>query len=84
MLALIAGYRYCLSPLLPGSCRFTPSCSEYAQEAVLRFGAWRGGLLAAWRLLRCHPLCRAGFDPVPQTMNWPWPAPRRRAGLGAK
>ncbi len=77
ILALIAVYRYCLSPMFPGHCRFTPSCSQYAREAVLRFGALRGSLLAAWRLLRCQPLCKGGFDPVPQTLNWPAPFSRR-------
>jgi len=67
LLALIALYRYCLSPLIPGHCRFIPSCSEYAREAVLRFGPLRGTLLAVWRVLRCQPLCRPGLDPVPQT-----------------
>ena len=53
------------SRLLPPSCRFQPSCSAYAVEAVSTHGAWRGSLLAARRLSRCHPLGRAGFDPVP-------------------
>jgi len=70
LLALIALYRQAVSPFLPGCCRFVPSCSEYAREAVLRFGWVRGSLLAAWRLLRCHPLCKPGFDPVPETLSW--------------
>ncbi|WP_243361744.1 membrane protein insertion efficiency factor YidD [Fundidesulfovibrio terrae] len=84
LLALIALYRYCISPLIPGHCRFTPSCSEYAREAVLRFGPFRGSLLAAWRLLRCHPLCKPGYDPVPTTLSWHAYIPRRRARLAAK
>ncbi len=58
-------YQAGLSPLLPGSCRFMPTCSEYAAQAIERFGAWKGSLLAAKRLLRCHPLGGKGFDPVP-------------------
>ncbi|MGO9562402.1 MAG: membrane protein insertion efficiency factor YidD [Candidatus Korobacteraceae bacterium] len=58
-------YRRFLSPMLPHSCRFVPTCSEYAMEAVERYGVGRGSLLAAGRLLRCHPFARAGYDPVP-------------------
>ena len=58
-------YRVTLGPLLGGHCRFYPSCSQYAQEAVRRHGAWGGSRLAARRLLRCHPFHRGGFDPVP-------------------
>jgi uncharacterized protein len=59
-------YQLCLSPWLGTCCRFEPSCSHYAQEAVARHGAAKGGLLALRRLLRCHPLARHGYDPVPQ------------------
>ena len=59
-------YKRLVSPMLPYSCRFVPTCSEYAMEAIERHGVCRGGLLAAWRLLRCHPFARAGYDPVPQ------------------
>jgi hypothetical protein len=62
---LILGYRYLLSPLWPGVCRFEPSCSAYALEAINRFGAFGGGWLTLRRLLRCHPWGGAGFDPVP-------------------
>ena len=62
---LIRGYQLFLSPLLPPSCRFHPSCSQYALEAVTRHGALRGGWLAARRLARCHPFHPGGFDPVP-------------------
>ena len=62
---LIRGYQLALSPLLPPSCRFTPSCSQYALEAVSRHGAIRGAWLAARRLARCHPFHPGGFDPVP-------------------
>jgi putative membrane protein insertion efficiency factor len=64
-------YQAGLSPLLPASCRFTPTCSEYAVVAVERFGPWRGSLLAAKRLLRCHPLGGKGFDPVPAEPGTP-------------
>lgn len=70
--------------MIPGHCRFIPSCSEYAHEAVLRFGFVRGSLLAAWRLLRCHPLCRPGYDPVPQTLNRQAFTTRRQARAAAK
>jgi len=59
-------YKRFVSPMLPHSCRFVPTCSEYAMEAIERHGAVRGSLLAAARLLRCHPFARAGYDPPPQ------------------
>ncbi len=65
---LIRVYRYLLSPLLPPRCRYLPSCSEYALEAVERHGALRGGWLAVRRLARCHPWGGAGYDPVPGTV----------------
>jgi putative membrane protein insertion efficiency factor len=58
-------YKRLVSPMLPHSCRFVPTCSEYAMEAVERYGALRGSLLAVGRLLRCQPFARAGVDPVP-------------------
>lgn len=61
----IALYRRCLSPGLGARCRFVPSCSEYAEEAIRRHGALRGLLLALGRILRCHPLGGRGHDPVP-------------------
>ncbi|MGF1527725.1 MAG: membrane protein insertion efficiency factor YidD [Candidatus Competibacterales bacterium] len=54
------------SPLQGNRCRFEPSCSAYALEALRRFGVWRGGALTLWRLLRCHPFCPGGYDPVPE------------------
>jgi uncharacterized protein len=63
--ALIRGYQVAISPLLAPSCRFHPSCSQYALEAVTRHGALRGGWLAARRLARCHPFHPGGYDPVP-------------------
>ncbi|KGJ94744.1 membrane protein insertion efficiency factor YidD [Colwellia psychrerythraea] len=61
----IKGYQRFLSPLLGSNCRFTPSCSAYATEAVSRFGVIKGGWLASKRILRCHPLNDGGDDPVP-------------------
>ena len=65
LLALLTGYKILLSPLFAGSCRFLPSCSDYAREAVVRHGAVKGAWLAARRLSRCHPLGSSGLDPVP-------------------
>ncbi|MFO7261398.1 MAG: membrane protein insertion efficiency factor YidD [bacterium] len=65
LLALIGFYRAGISPRLPPACRFTPTCSAYAEEAIRRYGAGRGVWLAARRLLRCHPLGGRGYDPVP-------------------
>lgn len=62
---LIQGYRMFISPLFPPSCRFQPTCSMYAIEAIERFGVWRGGWMAIWRILRCHPFHPGGYDPVP-------------------
>jgi uncharacterized protein len=65
LLALLTGYKILLSPLFAGSCRYLPSCSDYAREAVIRHGAFKGAWLAARRLSRCHPLGSSGLDPVP-------------------
>ena len=70
LLKLLAAYKRWLSPMLLPACRFTPSCSEYAAEAVCRHGALRGTLLACRRLLRCHPFGGRGLDPVPE--HWTW------------
>jgi putative membrane protein insertion efficiency factor len=64
--AAIRAYQLLISPLLPPSCRFLPSCSDYAFEAIGRHGALRGLALAAWRLARCHPWGGSGYDPVPE------------------
>ena len=61
----LRNYKRWLSPALPAACRYVPTCSEFAAEAVAHHGAWRGGLLAVRRVLRCHPLARGGYDPVP-------------------
>ncbi len=65
LLGLIAVYRYAISPMLGRNCRFMPSCSEYASEAIHRHGSVRGGWLALRRVLRCHPWNPGGYDPVP-------------------
>lgn len=75
---LIRGYQLLISPWLPPSCRYYPSCSSYGIEAVERHGPWRGGWLTLRRLLRCHPWGGEGFDPVPErakrkTENRAWP-----------
>lgn len=62
---LIRGYKRFISPLLPPSCRYIPTCSEYAMEAIEKYGALKGGYLAIKRILRCHPFHPGGYDPVP-------------------
>jgi uncharacterized protein len=66
LIVLIKGYRSMISPLFPPTCRFQPTCSQYAMEAIARFGAIRGSWLAMKRILRCHPFHPGGYDPVPQ------------------
>lgn len=66
ILSLIRFYRTAISPALPSSCRFYPTCSAYAAEAVERFGVWKGAGLALRRLLRCRPFGGYGYDPVPE------------------
>jgi putative membrane protein insertion efficiency factor len=70
LIALIDGYRLLLSPFFGTQCRFHPTCSAYAREAIDAHGAWRGTWLAVWRILRCNPWHAGGVDPVP-------PAPMR-------
>jgi putative membrane protein insertion efficiency factor len=65
LLALIRFYRSSVSPLFPPRCRYIPTCSEYALQAVEKYGALRGGWLALKRFLRCHPFHKGGYDPVP-------------------
>lgn len=64
VLQVLRGYKWLVSPMLPPSCRYVPTCSEYAMEAVERYGALRGGAMAIWRVLRCHPFVKGGYDPV--------------------
>jgi len=66
LIAVIRFYQKFISPLKPPSCRFYPTCSSYALVAIKRFGAFRGGLLAVKRILRCHPYNPGGIDPVPE------------------
>lgn len=65
LILLVRAYQLVISPLLPGACRFTPSCSEYGLQALRKHGAWRGGRLTLKRFLSCHPWGRHGYDPVP-------------------
>ena len=65
LLWLIRFYRVSISPMHPPCCRFTPTCSQYAMEAVEKYGAVKGGYLALRRILRCHPFHEGGYDPVP-------------------
>jgi|LSQX01.3.fsa_nt_gb putative membrane protein insertion efficiency factor len=63
---LIARYKKYISPKMPDCCRFEPTCSVYAMEAIEEWGCIRGGALALWRIIRCNPFCKAGEDPVPR------------------
>jgi putative membrane protein insertion efficiency factor len=80
LVALVQAYRYLLKPWLGNACRFEPTCSAYALQALRQHGAAAGGALAAGRLLRCHPWCDGGCDPVPQRP----PALFTRLGLGER
>jgi putative membrane protein insertion efficiency factor len=75
LMALITGYRRFISPLLGARCRFAPSCSAYALEAVREHGALRGAWLAVRRVGRCHPFNPGGFDPVPPALHGRRPRP---------
>lgn len=70
LLLPIEFYRKCISPLLPPSCRYTPSCSAYAVEAIKIHGPLKGLYLACRRVLRCHPWGGCGYDPVPEKFHW--------------
>jgi putative membrane protein insertion efficiency factor len=65
LIALVKFYQLCISPFTPPSCRFTPTCSQYGLEAIQKYGAFKGSLLALWRILRCNPFSHGGYDPVP-------------------
>jgi len=69
VLGLLRAYKWVVSPMLLPACRYVPTCSEYAMEAIERFGVIRGGFMAVKRLLRCHPLGGGGFDPVVRAEN---------------
>jgi hypothetical protein len=71
LIGLLRAYRFAISPAIGPACRFEPSCSVYAEQAIVRFGIVRGSTLALRRLLRCHPFARAGFDPVPPAAEAP-------------
>ena len=70
LLALLRGYKKYISPALGNNCRFLPTCSEYAMQAIEVHGVLKGGLLSLWRVLRCNPLGRYGYDPVPPRGRW--------------
>jgi uncharacterized protein len=71
LLALLRFYKFCISPLLGMNCRFHPTCSAYAREALERYGLLKGLFLGAWRILRCHPWHETALhDPVPETFDW--------------
>ena len=76
-LGLIFAYRYTLSPLIGGNCRFLPTCSEYGIDAIRTHGALAGGWLTLRRLGRCRPGCQGGYDPVPPACDTPHPGPCR-------
>ena len=63
---LIKFYRKRISPNTPPSCKFTPTCSQYGLEAIEKFGAFKGGFMTLWRILRCNPFSKGGYDPVPE------------------
>ncbi|HEX8716559.1 MAG TPA: membrane protein insertion efficiency factor YidD [Gemmatimonadaceae bacterium] len=65
LIFLVRGYQVALSPLFPAACRYYPTCSAYAIEALRRYGAWRGSWMTVRRLARCHPFHPGGYDPVP-------------------
>nr|WP_130491323.1 membrane protein insertion efficiency factor YidD [Motilibacter rhizosphaerae] len=83
LLALLRGYSRWISPMSPPRCRYHPSCSSYAGEAIAVHGALRGTAYAAWRLLRCHPFTPGGYDPVPPPRS-AQRSPRPSAGSGAE
>jgi len=65
MMVMIRAYQLVISPIIGSACRFEPSCSNYAMQAIERYGAFKGGMMSVKRLLRCHPWCPGGYDPVP-------------------
>jgi putative membrane protein insertion efficiency factor len=77
MIGLVRGYQLTLSALIGRRCRYLPTCSDYAMEAIARHGAWRGAWLGAGRVCRCHPWGGDGFDPVPDKLPPGWRVWRR-------
>ena len=77
---MLRGYKRLISPMLPAACKYVPTCSEYALEAVERFGILRGGAMAIWRVLRCNPFVKGGVDPVEHPCG---PETRHAASLRA-
>lgn len=65
LIGMIRFYRFFISPLKPPCCRFTPTCSEYALQAIEKYGALKGSWLAVKRIIRCNPFCKGGYDPLP-------------------
>ncbi|MDP1900150.1 MAG: membrane protein insertion efficiency factor YidD [Rubrivivax sp.] len=84
LIAMVQGYRLLLKPWLGNACRFEPTCSAYALQALEQHGAMRGSALVAGRILRCHPWCDGGLDPVPQDFPNPAAGLFTRLGLGGK
>lgn len=66
MLGMIRWYQTCISPMHPGCCRYTPTCSAYMMQAIEKHGPFRGLMLGLWRILRCNPFSKGGYDPVPE------------------
>ncbi len=81
LMMVVRGYRLLLKPWLGNACRFEPTCSSYTLQALERHGALRGSLLGAGRLLRCHPWCEGGCDPVPSELRFPGHGLFSRLGL---
>ena len=77
-LQMLRGYKWAISPMFPPACRYIPTCSEYAMEAVERYGVVRGGFMAFMRLLRCHPFAHGGYDPVMKASETPHFSQRTR------
>lgn len=80
LIKLIRGYKKYISPRMGNKCRFSPTCSEYAMEAIEVHGVVKGGMLSLWRILRCNPFGKAGYDPPPEKGSWK--NPRRRLYKG--
>ena len=82
LIGLIRFYRREISPAFPPCCRYIPTCSQYAVEAIEKYGALKGSYLAFRRILRCNPFCRGGIDPVPEEFRWHYP--RKKTGTDSQ